>query len=219
MEGSVDMGEMHEMYGAWDNGDYNPFEGDVDEDDADDRGGSCLNCGIEFTHPVPRLFCSDLCRDEASLVRYVRACSADGRLADPDVHEAVEIKMAHVLAGGYDRRGRQLSREVRDAVIARDSGKCQMCGGAGTEIDHIADSSDNLDNLQLLCHACHVVKTQASFRKVSPGDPDYPEVNARRNALMERFYSPKSLRECDDPNLWKARSQQLMAERRALWGR
>ena len=82
------MGEMHEMYGAWDSGEYNPLEGDADP------GEICVNCGGEFASPVPRLFCSVLCQDEAKLVRYVRRCSADGRSAGDEVQEAIEIRMA-----------------------------------------------------------------------------------------------------------------------------
>ena len=61
-------------------------------------------------------------------------------------------------------------RKVRQYVIARDMGLCQMCKAAGIvkpgiEVDHIVPIDDsnckdwdvvyNLDNLRLLCHDCH----------------------------------------------------------------
>lgn len=206
------MGEMHEMYGAWDNGEYNPCDGDVDE-----PGGTCVSCGAGFTSSRARLFCGDLCRDEASLVRYVRRCRGDGRWEDPEVRDAITIRMAHLLGGGYDRRSRRLPAGVRDAVIVRDSGRCQSCGGAGTEIDHIATGSNEPGNLQLLCHSCHVKKTLASLRTVMPGDEDYSDVNAEAEALSERFDSPEPLRACDDPDEWATTWPRLLRERRTQW--
>src|SRR6185436_5868619 len=83
----------------------------------------CLNCdqSIELTKQV-RLFCSDACKDEAKFVRYFRRCNRDGRLEQPDVQEAIEMRFAHIMAGGYSERERRISRSLRVAVIERDSG-------------------------------------------------------------------------------------------------
>lgn len=53
-------------------------------------------------------------------------------------------------------------RRTRLAVIARDEGKCQLCGilvtGKNAHVDHIIEKplgSDALHNLRLLCQSCH----------------------------------------------------------------
>ena len=61
-------------------------------------------------------------------------------------------------------------KETRQAVITRDRGRCQLCGKAGNEVDHIkelteeninnAETALNLKNLRLLCHKCHTHKTR-----------------------------------------------------------
>lgn len=67
------------------------------------RAFICLNCDqpIEITKPV-KLFCSEACADEAKFVRYYRRCKLDGRLNQTDVQEALAIRFAHIMAGGYN---------------------------------------------------------------------------------------------------------------------
>ncbi|WP_299948316.1 HNH endonuclease [uncultured Microbulbifer sp.] len=59
-------------------------------------------------------------------------------------------------------------RKLRQPVIRRDKGLCQLCllkglAVAGTHVDHIKPKSqggtDDMDNLQLLCKPCHLTKT------------------------------------------------------------
>src|SRR5215207_9713093 len=99
---------------------------------------TCLNCDrpIELTCQV-KLFCSELCGEEAKFVRYFRRCSHDGRIKHPDVQEAIEIRFAHIMAGGYPAQERQVPGSMRAKVIARDKGVCRQCGAAGTTLDHI----------------------------------------------------------------------------------
>ena len=206
------MGEMHEMYGDWDDGEYNPFDGDVDDDEPTE---TCVNCGIEFTSAKIRVYCGELCKQEADLVRYVRRCDADGRSDEPDIIEAIEIKLAHVLGGGYDRQGRQLPPDARSDVISRASGKCHICGEAANEIDHVSDGSNDPFNLQLLCHACHMKKSLANLRTVRVEDAEYAEVDAKGKALLARFNAEKPLRDCDDPDEWPKKYKGVLSERRA----
>lgn len=56
-------------------------------------------------------------------------------------------------------------RRLREVVIARDGGACQMCGSPGTHVDHIVPRRlmdgnvvDSLENLQLLCAPCNLRK-------------------------------------------------------------
>jgi len=58
----------------------------------------CPNCDKSMNDAA--LFCSDLCKDEAKFVRYFRACIVDGRYGQPDVQEALRIKLPLFLVGG-----------------------------------------------------------------------------------------------------------------------
>ncbi len=162
----------------------------------------CPNCNIPIGEPV--LFCSDLCKDKAKFVRYFRACVADGRFKQNDIQEALRIRLAHILGGGYPERLRQLSKEIRGAVIARDKGQCQSCGGTGNQIDHIRGSSNDLENLQLLCPKCHNEKTTAGFVTISA--ETHPEEWAKRESLLARVHASKPTRLCDGGDwnkLWR----------------
>jgi len=176
---------------------------------------SCLNCDTSISDA--RLFCSDLCKDEAKFVRYFRSCLKDGRSDQPDVKEALRNRLAHILAGGYSERIRRLPQNIRDAVIKRDKGICQKCGGTGNQIDHIKGSSGNFTNLQLLCSNCHNEKTKSGFVTISK--ETHPEEWIKREALLVRVHAPKTLRLCDNEKwnkLWrpllKARKDRLKSD-------
>jgi 5-methylcytosine-specific restriction endonuclease McrA len=163
----------------------------------------CPNCDRQMTEAV--LFCSDLCRDEAKFVRYFRACIRDGRLEQPDVQEALRIRLAHILGGGYPGRLRRLSKEIRETVFVRDQRRCQKCGGEANQIDHIRGSSNDIDNLQLLCAKCHNEKTSEGFVKITP--ETHPEEWAKREALLARVHAPQPTRLSDSPEwdkVWRS---------------
>src|SRR6185369_1303224 len=111
----------------------------------------CLNCDqpIKSTRQV-KLFCSELCGEEAKFVRYFRRCSNDGRIDQVDVQEALEIRFAHIMAGGYPAQERRVSASLRAKVITRDKGLCRQCGAPGTTLDHIDGNANEMANLQLL---------------------------------------------------------------------
>lgn len=178
----------------------------------------CLNCDhpITLTKQV-RLFCSELCADEAKFVRYFRRCTCDGRIKQPDVLEAIQIKFAHIMAGGYSARARHVSSSVRAAVLKRDGGVCQSCGQPGTDIDHISGDSDDMQNLQLLCKSCHNKKTEQQIIEITPEDERYPAHTLKANALRSRCESDLPLRICDDEERWPKQYNGIMAEwRRTL---
>src|ERR1700730_11561571 len=109
----------------------------------------CLNCDepLRIVAKVGNvLFCGDSCRDFADTIRYARRVTADGRINDPDVRDALRTRLAFAVSGGYPGRARALDPNIRKAVIGRDSGTCVICGSPGTEIDHIAGSSPELSN-------------------------------------------------------------------------
>lgn len=170
---------------------------------------SCLNCDTSISEA--KLFCSDLCKDEAKFVRYFRACLKDGRYDQPDVQEALRIRLAHILGGGYSERTRRLPQNIRDAVIKRDKGICQKCGGTGNQIDHIKGSSSDLANLQLLCSQCHNEKTTAEFVAIS--EETHPEEWVKRETLLTRVHAPRTLRLCDSEE-WKELWRPLLKARK-----
>jgi 5-methylcytosine-specific restriction endonuclease McrA len=172
----------------------------------------CPNCDKSMNDAA--LFCSDLCKDEAKFVRYFRACLRDGRYDEPEVQEALQIRVAHILGGGYAERQRRLPQAVREAVIARDKGRCRKCGGPGNQIDHIRDSSSDLDDLQLLCPQCHNEKTTAGFVTIS--EETHPEEWAKHEALLARVHAPRAVRLCDGTEWTQLWRTLLKARREAL---
>jgi 5-methylcytosine-specific restriction endonuclease McrA len=169
----------------------------------------CANCGGSIA--AVGLFCSELCRDEASWVRYARACRLDGRIRRPDVAQAIRIKLAHILAGGYDRRARRLSAPLRKRIFDRDRGSCRLCGRPGKEIDHIAGGSNDESNLQLLCWLCHVKKTTASMVRISK--ESHPEAWEASRRLRSRAEAEEPVQFCDSPS-WGEAWRGLLADRR-----
>jgi len=124
--------------------------------------GACANCARPTRFDAP-LFCSELCAQTATLVRYARRKVADNTIDQPDIAEAIQMRLASVLGGGYPEKARRLTRAVRLAIFERDSHTCQLCGGDATEIDHIAGSSSDPSNLRALCRSCNLGLAQAHF--------------------------------------------------------
>lgn len=90
--------------------------------------GLCANCGCPSVTIVSSLYCGELCKQSANLVRYARACHSDGRDRSPDIREAIQMRMASVLGGGYPERARHVPDDVRSAVFERAGGLCENCG-------------------------------------------------------------------------------------------
>jgi 5-methylcytosine-specific restriction endonuclease McrA len=175
----------------------------------------CVNCDQVFV--VSRhatLYCSQRCRQDSKLVRYVRACLKDGRVEDPLVRGAIRTRFAFAYSekGYYDEKARQVPPDIREKVIERASGLCEQCGAVGTEIDHINGDSYELDNLQLLCHDCHSEKTEANMVPLTPDHERYEEITARETELRSRIDAPTPLRPCDDESSWKGIFQELIRE-------
>lgn len=160
-----------------------------------------------------KLFCSVECADEAKFVRYVRRCTRDGRIERPDVLDAIRIRFAMIVGGGYPERERHMPPSIRRAVIARDGGRCQQCGQPGADIDHIEGSSNEIENLQLLCRRCHNKKTIAGLVEIGPGDEDYEETMERAKRLSSRIEASVPKRPCDDDRHWDTRYRRSMLER------
>jgi hypothetical protein len=173
----------------------------------------CANCLQRLPGDVEGLFCTELCSQTASTIRYWRRVVRDDRIDQPDVLDAIRTRVAHLLAGGYQEAARRLSTTVRAQVWERDGGRCVSCGQPGAEIDHVAGDSPDLGNLQLLCASCHRAKTAARMR---PADKDQAAVAAAW--YKERVLPDAPALLCDDEQHWprewaalkKARRQRLL---------
>jgi 5-methylcytosine-specific restriction endonuclease McrA len=172
----------------------------------------CQNCDEPIREAL--LFCSDVCKQEAKYIRYVRACRQDGRDQQPDVQEAIAIKLAMILAGGYSEQERYISDSIRKAVTKRDKGCCKICGNPGNQIDHISGSSNDLKNLQLLCRDCHNQKTTANFVEITP--ESHPEEWAKVQKLNQRIEIAVPLRLCDSETWENSWRNILSARRKAI---
>ncbi len=177
----------------------------------------CLNCDSTLSEDrrSPYLFCSTKCRQTSGYIRYYRRALADGRIDHEDVREALLIRGAFILAGGYPEAARRIPSTLRAQVVKRFGGLCAKCGRPGGEIDHIRGSSNDLENLQLLCRPCHVEKTKHSLIPIEDLPPDAKAVAIQEMERIEvRIYALNPLRICDDEANWPSRYKQVAAERR-----
>lgn len=174
--------------------------------------GRCANCDSpEVTEKSP-LFCGPLCQQMADTIRYVRRCLKDGRWQRPDVREAIQMRIGHVLAGGYAKKSRHVRGELRAEVFRRAGGCCEQCGrpldfdrttgdlGAVPTIQHVAGDSNELSNLKAFCMRCNLADAQTHLVPVEP-DSKSAEVLAE---IRRRYSSPTPLRLCDDEERWSS---------------
>jgi 5-methylcytosine-specific restriction endonuclease McrA len=183
----------------------------------------CCNCGAKLKNAAPPyLFCSAVCREEAKYVRYARSVHADGRVAQADVQEALEIKLAFILGGGYPERERRLPDKLRREIFARDTHTCRRCGQPGTEIDHVNDvllgDINEPANLQVLCSTCHREKTLGSFERIERNDDPvrWKALNDKVHELSMRVHAPAATRPADDERTWNGHYRQVSKQRSAL---
>lgn len=171
----------------------------------------CANCfealPDDYAHR-PWLFCDVLCRETANTIRYWRKTSRNGKFAsDPEVRAAIGIRLAHMLAGGYDSDARRIPLDVRAHVIDRDKA-CVQCGGPGEEIDHINGDSSHPGNLQLLCRTCHHAKTA---KHLVPASPDQSTIIF--GLLVGRVVPDVPAQLCDDEIDWVTAERRLRSAR------
>ncbi|MGO9333029.1 MAG: HNH endonuclease, partial [Acidimicrobiales bacterium] len=174
--------------------------------------GTCANCDSPDVTAQSPLFCSPRCLQAAQLVRYVRACRRDGRDQRPDVMEAIHMKRAMILGGGYPEERRQLPPETRAEVFRRADGRCENCGrsldfehstgdqDAVPTIQHVQGNSNDLSNLKAFCWRCNLTDAETRLVPVAPGSPEA----IMAADLTARWSSPEPLRLCDDDQRWKS---------------
>ena len=170
----------------------------------------CIECGaaIGLTNRA-KLYCSDACHQTLKVIHYGRSAKADGRYdLDPTIEDAIRMRIAHILAGGYHEYARRIPPALRTLIFERDGGKCVMCGALATQIDHIAGDSSRPDNLRAACGACNFGLAEQRMVRATP------KQSAIIDQLLERIFAPKPLYERDDEKAWPATCERLMAERR-----
>lgn len=89
------------------------------------------------------------------------------------------------MSGGWQGSNRRAElppdwyTRIRPMVLARDGHRCQACGNAATDVDHIGDKHDHKPvNLQALCDWCHRQKTSRQGNL----SPNRVKTNEARNA-------------------------------------
>jgi plasmid stability protein len=160
----------------------------------------CANCDVEvFRDKKPRgPFCSAVCKETASFVRYHRRVNwrlknEPGFVVDDEMKKALQVRMAFIVSGGYDDNAHTIPVQTREQVKTRDDGKCVLCGEHGEEIDHIDGPGSELENLRLLCRACHWEKTRGNMGAVPEGSPLLAVVGR----VMERVNAAEPVKVCD----------------------
>ncbi len=171
----------------------------------------CPNC--ESIIREGKLFCKELCKEEAKYIRYYRACISSGRISQPDVREALRIRIAHILGGGYPAQLREISKELRQLVISKYKGLCKVCGKSANQIDHIKGNSNELKNLQLLCAKCHNEKTIKNFVPITA--ETHPLEWIKYNELLIRATARKPIKPCDSSR-WENEWRYILTSRRQI---
>ena|SRR2546425_964140 len=206
-----DMNDMERWHAYGNENSEGPWNDDIEPAY---EVGICQNCDAPLTLQQARrgmLFCGEKCQQTAKTVRYGRATLLDGRYKrDPFVRQAIDMRIAHILGGGYPEKARHLSPEQREAIFTRDDRRCRLCGAPATDIDHIAGSSSDPDNLQALCKSCNMAKAAANFR------PATPERAAEGKAIRARITAERPVRLCDDKKKWDELRREIASEQRKL---
>ncbi|GHO72598.1 hypothetical protein KSD_03690 [Ktedonobacter sp. SOSP1-85] len=203
-----DMSPTEHWYAYGDENGNGPWNEDVEPEY---EVGYCQNCYTQL--PLQQalrgaLFCSEKCKQTANTIRYARATIKDGRYNDPLVRQAIEIRIALILGGGYPEKDRKLSPKQRETIFIRDNHTCRLCGKPATDIDHINGSSSNPSNLQALCKECNSAKAIANFR------PATPEESKEGEAIWERINAEQPMQLCDNEDRWVEIYKEIMQENR-----
>ena len=148
----------------------------------------------------------------------------------PDVQDAIRIKMAMVLGGGYPETARALSDDLRATVYERAEWLCENCGAVLRctqrrsengrlertffRLSDAEPAEPDLDAVATVQH-CHGSSNDLADRKafckrcnnadaenkVLPLPADSPQATIRREVIA-RWEASTPLRLCDDVN-WK----------------
>lgn len=156
----------------------------------------CPNCGAPCDNDKSP-YCDEQCREEAAFVRQLRRALAEDALSDADRQVAFGQTLWHVLGGGYPVRTALVPPKAVQRVLDRDGGKCQVCEGPATTVDHARTACNRPVNLRAVCANCNLDRPF--------GDPEItarPHCGPRYARLTMRVFSPEPLALCDSSEDW-----------------
>jgi hypothetical protein len=156
----------------------------------------CPNC---VQNPIrPRSpYCSETCKEQAALVRQVRAHLLVEAIDDPARQVALGQVAWHVLGGGYPLRTSKVEPKPLAKVLARNEGRCEVCGAPATTVDHPRTACNRPINLRAVCADCC---SDQPF-----GSPKIVSRSAYRHLFEElatRLSAETPLRICDHAETW-----------------
>jgi ribosomal protein S27AE len=170
----------------------------------------CVECGTSIVlTDRAKLYCSEACHQTLKLVHYVRRTIADGRWdRDPTIAEALQMRLAHILAGGYHEAARRVPPKLRAQVFERDADRCVLCGAPATQIDRVAGDASTLVYLRATCGTCNLGMAQD---RLVPASASQAAVAQR---IRDRIFAPSPLYPRDDEQSGAAANARTLAERR-----
>lgn len=183
----------------------------------------CVNCGEEIPWSRKfKLYCSPFCREQSSVIRWIRSTISRGVFDEPDVAEARLIRVSWLNSGGYSRTNRMVTSDVKRQIAKKFDNKCALCDSKNTgshEIDHIFGDSNTLDNLQLLCKPCHRKKTLENIGKFANINPDslpdaVRDIEIHASELRARCFSIQPLNDCDNHHTWDEKRKGIQENRK-----
>lgn len=182
--------------------------------------GLCCNCGSPNVTINAPLYCSQVCKESASFVRYARARHSDGSDQRPDVVEGILVRLAFVLQGIDPAREPRVPEEFRMIMLKKADGQCEKCGDSFDldpftrnldripKIHHLDGGSNNDSNLRAWCGKCKREDAESRFLPVEEGSLQDPY----SRDLELRALSEVPLLICDDERQWKVIWRQLSKE-------
>ena len=186
--------------------------------------GLCCSCGSSKVTINSPLYCSNVCKESASYVRYARSYRSDGRDQRPDIAEGIILRLAFVLQGIYPAREPVAPEQFRELVFKRAEGHCEKCGrpfdfdpltrnlDSVPKVHHLDGGSNNDPNLKAWCGKCKRDDAQSRFLPTEEGSSQNPYARE----LELRVLSEVPLRLCDDEKEWKLIWRRLSKEAKGV---
>lgn len=159
---------------------------------------TCPNCGIP-NDSTKSPYCGEGCREAAGFVRQVRTGLKLSWIFEYDKQVALGQVLWHVLGGGRPLRREISPLKSREKAIRREAGRCQVCGGVATTVDHVGSGCNRPINLRAVCEICCLDRPF--------NDPGVLKSASTAIAdLSARLQSDVPLRCCDDADTWDWRA-------------
>jgi len=156
--------------------------------------GTCPNCGA-LVESTKSPYCGEGCREAAGFVRQFRTGLKLGWIFEKDKQIALGQVLWHVLGGGRPLRREISPAKARQKAIQREGGKCQVCGGQATTVDHVGSGCNRPINLRAVCEECCQDRPFFDAKVLEASSESVVD-------LSSRIQSIQPLRCCDDADTW-----------------